>query len=183
MCTRIGGHTRGLRSWMTLKVIHQFQSFWNASRLHLCSTLQDFNWHARVAQSLSDSWASCIFFNILWHWMSYSVLMLIYGEEIFSKMVLCAYFVVMTCSLFSVGTSESFSLQYEVWSYLLYVFLITEQYSGLNIRALTVFCCLLWKLKTSLVVIFKSGFALYDTSPDFRAAYWHLCLLVCPFHS
>ena len=31
----------------------------NASRLHLCSTLQDFNWHARVARSLSDSWASC----------------------------------------------------------------------------------------------------------------------------
>ena len=59
MCIRIGEHTRGLRSWMTLKVIHQFQSFWNASHLHLCITLQDFNWHIRVARSLSDSWASC----------------------------------------------------------------------------------------------------------------------------
>ena len=28
-------------------------------RLHLCSTLQDFNWHTRVARSLSDSWTSC----------------------------------------------------------------------------------------------------------------------------
>jgi len=25
----------------------------------LCRTLPDFNWHARVARSLSDSWASC----------------------------------------------------------------------------------------------------------------------------
>ena len=31
----------------------------NASRLHLCDTLQDFNWHARVARPLSDRWASC----------------------------------------------------------------------------------------------------------------------------
>ena len=40
--------------------IAQFQSFSNTSRLHLCRTLPDFNWHARVARSLSDSWASCI---------------------------------------------------------------------------------------------------------------------------
>jgi len=25
----------------------------------LCRTLPDFNWHARVARSLSDSWVSC----------------------------------------------------------------------------------------------------------------------------
>ena len=25
----------------------------------MCRTLPDFNWHARVARSLSDSWASC----------------------------------------------------------------------------------------------------------------------------
>ena len=25
-----------------------------------CSNLQDFNWHARIARSLSDSWASCV---------------------------------------------------------------------------------------------------------------------------
>jgi len=26
----------------------------------LCRTLPDFNWHARVARSLSDSWAYCM---------------------------------------------------------------------------------------------------------------------------
>ena len=26
----------------------------------MCRTLPDFNWHARVARSLSDSWASCL---------------------------------------------------------------------------------------------------------------------------
>jgi len=41
-----------------------FQSFSNTSRLHLCRTLPDFNWHARVARSLSDSWASCYFLTM-----------------------------------------------------------------------------------------------------------------------
>ena len=58
---------------VTLKVIHQFQCFSNASRLHLCCNLQDFNWHARIAQSLSDSWASCIYYfnRILLYIMDY----------------------------------------------------------------------------------------------------------------
>jgi len=44
---------------MSLMVIRQFYGFSNASCLHLCSSLQDFNCHTYVAQSLSDSWASC----------------------------------------------------------------------------------------------------------------------------
>jgi len=33
----------------------------------LCRTLPDFNWHARVARSLSDSWASCLeYANTAW---------------------------------------------------------------------------------------------------------------------
>ena len=31
----------------------------------MCRTLPDFNWHARVARSLSDSWASCCNFVLI----------------------------------------------------------------------------------------------------------------------
>ena len=42
----------------------QLQGFSNVSRLHLCSSLHDFNWHIPVMRSLSDSWASCILLYI-----------------------------------------------------------------------------------------------------------------------
>ena len=32
----------------------------------MCRTLPDFNWHARVARSLSDSWASCSTRSQVW---------------------------------------------------------------------------------------------------------------------
>ena len=61
---------------MSLEVIHQIQVFSNASRLHLFSTLQDFNWHARVARSLGDSWASCSVRDYALYW-PYSLLLLL----------------------------------------------------------------------------------------------------------
>ena len=66
VCIRIGEDTRDLRPWMTLKIIHQFQSFGNASRLHLCSTLQDFNWHTRVARFLGTAGLLVVNLSLLW---------------------------------------------------------------------------------------------------------------------
>ena len=59
-CTRIGEHTYTV-------TLNELEGHSSVSGLFKCksstfvhrSNLQDFNWHARVARSLSDSWSSC----------------------------------------------------------------------------------------------------------------------------
>ena len=64
MCTRIREHTWPV-TLNELKGHSSISGLFKCNSIHLCSNLQYLNWHARVARSLSDSWASCCL-NVVW---------------------------------------------------------------------------------------------------------------------
>ena len=60
ICAVHENRTATQHTWpMTLNKLESHSSVSGlSSRLHFCSNLQDFNWHASVAWTFSDSWAS-----------------------------------------------------------------------------------------------------------------------------